>query len=289
MLKPFCSSAYPKVKSSCCPVSTKDYYYHDIISPQRLLRNALAGYVEESVARSFSCFEEHLTGKGPFRASLKSMAMGDLNSVEFGQLAHLSLTMQAKVFTPEEMLTLKSRAPRSPIPGGVVIDDLFIAEKMDRAKAAEMGSGASAGALRLKRAENAYVTGGLMQNFKKSLCEKLKAEVWGAEIDGIAGTCRPLTCRLLPVLSITVDIIRTKAATRHILASIAGFFVAVFQFRRRCMSLLEEVFKAPRWLGEHKAFKIWPALEAELWTLVLVAPAVRFNPSKLLLLRSVGH
>ena len=181
--------------------------------------------------------------------------MGDLNSVEFGQLAHLSLSLQAKVFAPEEMLTLKSRAPRGTIAGGVVIDDLVIAEKLPREKLHSLGSGATEGARRLKRAETAYVEGGLKQNLQKS--------VWGAEIDGDAGTCRPLTCRLIPVLSITVDIIRTRAA--------------IFQFRRRCMSLLEEVFKAPRWLDEHKAFRIWPALEAELWMLVLISPVVRSN------------
>ena len=255
----------------------KDYYYHYCISPQRLVRNALAGLIEEPVARRFSCFEERFAGKGPFRAALNSMAMGDLNSVEFGQLAHLSLSLQAKVFAPEEMLTLKSRAPRGTIADGVVIDDLVIAEKLPREKLHSLGSGATEGARRLKRAETAYVEGGLKQNLKKSFCEELRAEVWGAEIDGDAGTCRPLTCRLIPVLSITVDIIRTRAATRHILASIAGFFVAIFQFRRRCMSLLEEVFKAPRWLDEHKAFRIWPALEAELWMLVLISPVVRSN------------
>ncbi|CAE7307382.1 unnamed protein product, partial [Symbiodinium sp. CCMP2456] len=210
----------------------KDYYYHFVISRQRLLRNALAGSVSEATARTFSCFESHLIGKGPFRAALNSMAMGDLNSVEFGQLSHLSLSLQADVFRPEEMLTLKSRAPRTPIAGGVVIDDLFLAEKMDRSQVGELGKGTSAGALRLKRAEKAYVEGGLLQNFKKSFSEQLKAEVWGAEIDGDAGTCRPLTSRLIPVISITVDILQTK-----------------------------EVFKAPRWLDEHKAFRIWPALE----------------------------
>ncbi|CAE7208765.1 unnamed protein product [Symbiodinium microadriaticum] len=182
-----------------------------------------------------------------------------------------------KVFSPEEMLTLKSRAPRSSIAGGVVIDDLFIAEKIDRSLARTLGDGSSAGAARLRRAESAYVEGGLVQNVKKSFSEQLYAEVWGAEIDGDAGTCRPLTTRLIPVLSVTVEVIRTKAAARYILASIAGFFVSIFQFRRRCMSLLEEVFKVPCWLGEHKAFRIWPALEAELWTLVVIAPVVRFN------------
>ena len=110
----------------------KDYYYHYCISPQRLVRNALAGLIEEPVAHRFSCFEERFAGKGPFRAALNSMAMGDLNSVEFGQLAHLSLSLQAKVFAPEEMLTLKSRAPRGTIADGVVIDDLVIAEKLPR-------------------------------------------------------------------------------------------------------------------------------------------------------------
>ena len=43
------------------------------------------------------------------------------------------------------------------------------------------------------------------------------------------------------------------------------------------MSLLEEVFKAPKDIGEHVTFKMWPRLRAELWTLVIVAPVVRWN------------
>ena len=43
------------------------------------------------------------------------------------------------------------------------------------------------------------------------------------------------------------------------------------------MALLEEVFKAPADLGEHVIFRLWPRLRAELWSLIVIAPVVRWN------------
>ena len=157
----------------------KDYYYHYRISRQRLVKNALAGEITEAVARTFSGFETSLTGYGPFRGCPNRMAMGDLNSVEFGQLAHLSLSLRATVFLSGEMLTLRSQAPRTSVAGGVVIDDLVLAARVNRDLHASRLAGGPEGALPLGRAEKAYAEGGLKQNFKKTFREQLHAECWG--------------------------------------------------------------------------------------------------------------
>ena len=255
----------------------RDYYFNFVISEERIVRNCLAGAVDESFVRAYCGHEVFQKRRGPYRASLGSLAMGDINSVEFGQLAHLSLALSSGAVAPTELLTLRSKPSASAIAGGIVIDDLVVMEKIDREAVAAMVPGTSRGAVRLGKVEKAYETAGLEQSKPKTFKEKLRATVWGALVDGDKGVVRPVPERLIPVISLTVEVIRAGVATRHILSVISGFFVAVFQFRRRFMALLEEVFKAPAWMGDHVMFEIWPALAAELWSLVILAPLVQSN------------
>ena len=255
----------------------RDYYYQYRVSDQRIVRNALALEIPEGEARMYTCFEEEFAGLGPFRACFASMAMGDLNSVEFGQCAHLSLVLNAGCVLEHELLTMKSQPSRSKIQGGVVIDDLVIAERMPRSEFEQGAHGKSEGARRLQFAERKYEEVRLPQNLRKTFREQLRAEFWGAAVDGDEGTSRPTVSRLLPVLSLTAAVAKLGYGTRYLLEVIAGFFISVFQFRRRCMALLEEVFRAPRDIGEHVTFRFWPRLVAELWSLVVIAPIVRWN------------
>ena len=255
----------------------REYYYQYTVSHQRVIRNALALELTEAEARMYTCFEEKFAGGGPFRPCFASMAMGDLNSVEFGQCAHLSLALSSGSILEKELLTMKSQPSRSSIQGGIVIDDFVIAERLDRASFESRPAGTSEGARRLRLASAKYQEVKLPRNEKKTFEEELQAEFWGATLDGDAGTSRPIVSRLLPVLSLTAAVAKLGYGTRYLLEVISGFFISVFQFRRRCMSLLEEVFKAPRDIDEHVTFRFWPRLIAELWSLVVIAPVVRWN------------
>ena len=83
-----------------------DFYYTYRISDQRITRNALAMEVNQTTARTFTCFEKAALPGATFRPCLASMAMGDLNSVEFGQE---SVVLHAGALFPEELLTLSSQ------------------------------------------------------------------------------------------------------------------------------------------------------------------------------------
>ncbi|OLQ00509.1 hypothetical protein AK812_SmicGene16820 [Symbiodinium microadriaticum] len=160
---------------------------------------------------------------------------------------------------------------------GVVIDDWVALQKIKKREAAVLTRGTSEGAVRLRKMSAKYKETGLVQNMKKGFEEVTEASFWGGKVNGVAGTVRPLPERTLPVLSLTVDVIRCGYATKHLLATLAGFYISAFQFRRRFMSLLEEIFLAPSWMEDHCTFRIWPALEAELWCLVIATPMVRTN------------
>ena len=255
----------------------KDFYYHFLISKQRVIRNCLAVEYPACTARLYSGFDHAATRGQRFRPALASMAMGDLNSVEFGQAAHLSLALGAGAIYPSELLTLRTKPPRGDIAGGIIIDDLVVFEKVSREAAALAGKGLSVGASRLRKAAAAYESEHLIQSQAKTSVEARKTQVWGADIDGQEGVIRPPVERLLPVISLTIEIAKSRVVTKYLLSVLSGFYVAVFQFRRRFMSLLEEVFKAPTWAGDHVALEVWPALENELWTLALLSPLVHAN------------
>ena len=250
-----------------------DYYYHFVISSERVVRNCLAAEYTQSTARAFSSFEfTEAQAAERYRPALGSLAMGDINSVEFGQLSHLSLTLAAGAVSAEELLTLRSTCPRSRLQAGIIIDDLVMLEKQSEEARASMEPGDSEGARRMNIMKEAYRSAKLVQNEKKSFIEACRAQVWGADIDGVKGVVRPIAERLIPVISLTVEVARAGVITKYLLSVLSGFYISVFQFRRRFMSLLEEVFKAPTWATEHTVLEIWPRLESELWTLVALAP-----------------
>ena len=60
-----------------------------------------------------------------------SMAMGDHNAVEFEQGAHFIIMCQSTAIVDNEIVTFSSRAPKTPVFGGVIQDDTAIFELQD--------------------------------------------------------------------------------------------------------------------------------------------------------------
>lgn len=89
----------------------KDYYYCFAVSPARSLRNALRIPIDQQFARELSCFDEKLHGVGKLYSCLFTLAMGDCNAVEIGQMSHINLGISARAFSPHELLGVHSRAP----------------------------------------------------------------------------------------------------------------------------------------------------------------------------------
>jgi len=114
----------------------KDYFYQFVISEQRMERNTLAGEVTLDEARtifgpSFEWPEPRLA------VSLATLAMGDLNSVEFAQASRLGLCLASKVLVPAELLSMRCPVPGGPLMLGTVIDDLVAIEMVVKGVAGE--------------------------------------------------------------------------------------------------------------------------------------------------------
>ena len=125
--------------------------------------------------------------------------MGDNNAVELGQKAHMKLALLTGAIDPNELLATHGRAPRSTMAGGIVIDDVILAQCRDPALALE--GGASEGVLRLRRLFEEYAQRGLTPHPTKTFYDETKAEFWGCLVDGKVGLARPNPKRIIPFLS----------------------------------------------------------------------------------------
>ena len=95
-------------------------------------------------------------------------------------------------------------------------------------------SGADRSSALLSAIRELYQRVGLERNPEKAFQGEEVATFWGARIDGNTGDVRALPSRTLPLISLTLDLVRVGFATRGLLEVIAGCYVSVFSFRRGC-------------------------------------------------------
>ena len=86
-----------------------DDYYNFVISEGRVVRNCLPEIVRAEVASDLLGGNTYQDERGLLlRPALGSLAMGDINSVEFGQLAHPSLPFFRSYTTGQTHRELRS-------------------------------------------------------------------------------------------------------------------------------------------------------------------------------------
>lgn len=247
----------------------KDFYYYYKVSSSRSCRNAIAFDLSRAEAEQFAAFKglEDSTSNW-FSPALQTMAMGDINAVEYGQQSHMALALQQGMKLTE-MVFLRGRLPRSAQSWtmGIVIDDLIFLEMVDAASPyGEITNPLADSMVTL------YKQVGLETNDKKRFRNVLHSKFWGASLDGAAGTIRAQLERTIPMGHLTSRLARLGYGERKLLEIIAGAWTAIVQTRRRCMCLLDRIFST---IQEHpygEVFKLDPGLIAELWTVVLLCP-----------------
>ena len=246
----------------------RDFYYCFRVNEKRWLRNSLRFPIPLSFARDLNCYDPEVHDTAPLLPCLKTLAMGDNNAVELGQMSHLNLGIAARAFSASELLTSHSRGPRGFISAGVVIDDVLIAEQLEPKAAEEV----SEGEYRLNSLFELYQTEGLTPHPGKTFRKSLTTEVWGAQIDGARGWCRASLKRLIPLIDITSRVARLGLATVHLLEIIAGAWVSILSVRRRMLSLLQYVYTAQVGRQRSDIVRLSLPLLIELWSLVILGP-----------------
>lgn len=203
----------------------RDFYYYFVVSQERSCRNSLAITLTKQEASQFKAFHK-LSDKSfdRFVPSLRTMAMGDKNAVEYGQQSHAQLCL-ATGLRLTDLLTLRGSMPRQAWAAGVLIDDFIVVEKVPKGSAGPFVSSEIADAM-----VDSYQAVGLLAHEAKRMREEQKAKFWGALVNGQSGLVRAQLERVVPIAFITSQICRLGMATRKLLEVISGAWVAILQF-----------------------------------------------------------
>ena len=201
------------------------------------------------------------------------MAMGDLCAVEFAQSSHLSVLLHCHSIYPWELLRLRSPMPRGPFMAGVVVDDLVLLERVV--------SGLREQCVALQRMpliKAKYAEVGLPTNDKKEFINSTSARFWGAEVDGELGIVRPNSYRVWPLMLITMRVCCLGVCSVSLLESLCGSWISVLMFRRRCLSVMAEVFEVLHaGLAQNDIVRLSEALKDELLSLVVLGTLCYVN------------
>ena len=248
----------------------RDYYYAFRVSSKRSYRNALCLPISpaQASALGLQCFNSDMWKHKLLYPCLDTLAMGDNNAVELGQMSHVLLGLISQCFSPHELVTVHGRAPRGAIACGIVIDDLLIAEQIPTSLADE----SSEGARRFKLILEEYLQRGLTAHPKKTFEHELQTECWGAAIDGKKGLIRASSKRLVPLIRLSCNIARLKVASVALLEVVCGSWVAILQYRRRMMCLLDHLYLAQQGREQEDIISLSAEAVDELWALAILGP-----------------
>ena len=247
----------------------KDYYYYYLISPVRARRNALAMTLTRAEARRFRGAYRSADRTSPVLVpALATMAMGDLNAVEFGQQAHVRLSLMHGVAKMLDLMTLRGQFPRQHWAAGFVIDDFIVVEAVPRSLEPSNYTSTRVADAMVK----VYAEVGLQANSSKRFRADKHPQFWGISIEGTECLVRAQLDRVIPMAFITARVAKVGVATRHLLQILAGAWTAIMQSRKRFMCLLDALFSAIHSHEYDCLFALDVDTVAELWTLVSLAP-----------------
>ena len=184
----------------------REYYHAFKIGQQRRSRNSLKMRVSPEQVSHLRCYRSEFDNADYLTPALATMAMGDTNSVAFGQTSHISLLTGE--FCIDDFLTLLQRPSRRNWHAGVMIDDFILIEAVDDYVAGSPTEGTS----KVLAVRKAYEAAGLPRHAGKSISAELRAEFWGAQIDGEKGEARPSLKRLVPLAHIILQVLRCDIA-----------------------------------------------------------------------------
>ena len=259
----------------------REFYHCFQIGEQRQQRNILQAYFKPAEVAHLKAFREELLEEKEVVAALDTLAMGDTNAVAYGQVSHLSLLLRTKQFELSDFFGLRMRPSRKRWRAGLVIDDFLVLEaRSSEGRDEEVKN-------KVEEVRRAYEAAGLPRHPGKAVEGAEKGEFWGGELDGRLGLIRPNLKRLVPLAHILLKVVGLGFCSVGLLEVIGGSIISAFQFRRRLMASVSEIYAAQRGRQRSDVLRLSGQLKEELLICVgLLAVAVidlRLEPSELLI------
>ena len=263
-----------------------DYYHMFIITPEQQRRNGFRGAWDAGELRAAIGTAVGGPKSGTVYAGLNTMAMGNTNSVEFGQAAHIAMAVEANAIADSELIRLHGRIPRSSYCAGIMIDDHVGLEVEPAATAdpvrrvwtaLDAAPPGSVGAARFESLNRVYAARGLAAHEGKARRRTFKHTFWGSETDGLLGTIRAPVGRVLALSELTMRIYLLGVSSIGLLEVLAGSWVAVLTFRRPLMVLLQRIYAVRRGKMRSDVVRLSEGLLSELALLAILAPLAVSN------------
>ena len=123
-----------------------------------------------------------------------------------------------------------------------------------------------------KRSESSTRQVKLPRHEGKAVYNQALGTFWGAQFDGDAGLLRPNLKRAIPLAFIILRVLELGKVSVGLMEVIAGSLVAVFQLRRRFMSILQEIYGSQRGRREEDVVLISADLRDELLCVLALLP-----------------
>ena len=255
----------------------KDYFYQFQVNQERTSRNILKGSLSKDEFMEVFGYAPPSGSNAPYYVGLSTLAMGDICAVEYAQCSHTSICLKFKVFSVDEMITLRGTIPRGLLQAGIIVDDLVILEHVMREQYLHGNLDATQGKQRTANARKAYDKFNLPHNPKKGFVNEPFSRFWGIELDGLKGTLRASSLRLWPTALITLRVCSLGLATVGLLEALAGTWVFLLGIKRRLFSAMEIIFE-PLGIPDQKAVvRLSPDIKSELISFILLGPLAVVN------------
>eukprot|EP00438_Fugacium_kawagutii_P012262 Skav216878 [mRNA] locus=scaffold1042:446387:450699:+ [translate_table: standard] len=183
---------------------------------------------------------------GPGYLCSRVLPMGFVNSVAVAQHIHRSVVRRAMGNFPgglggEAEIRRDRFFPRGDNLFRVYLDNFDQLQRVD-SKLASLIQGTPTPVVQQLR--EAYLEGGLPRHPKKAVESSLQAEVQGAWIDGIKGTCGAKPSKVLKYVALALGLVKAGVANQRELQVVAGGLVYVAMFRRPMLSGLNAIWHA---------------------------------------------
>eukprot|EP00438_Fugacium_kawagutii_P033880 Skav219422 [mRNA] locus=scaffold571:219333:222977:- [translate_table: standard] len=183
---------------------------------------------------------------GPYYLASRVLPMGFANSVAIAQHIHRLVVRRSMGSYPhglgaESGLRRDKVFPQHSSLFRIYLDNFDQLERVDT-QLADLIKGTPSEVVQSLR--KSYTAAGLPRHPKKAVERSLQAEVQGAWIDGVAGTCSAKPSKILKYVALTLQLVAAGKASQRELQVVSGGLVYIAMFRRPLLAGLNAVWRA---------------------------------------------
>ena len=205
-------------------------------------------------------------------AAFRSLPMGDLNAVDFVQVAHINMLARKQVVDPTTLIRYRGSFPDVPVAAGVVVDDLAIVARVPRRHERSSVVAPGPDDAVIQAALAAYDADGVPPKPEKTVLRQRACTVWGASVDGSSGRVGAGLELDFRTQLLIHRLLASGVATRDTWDAVVGHVSYVFLYRRELFCILEKVYGQGRHCEHDEVFRFSQQSRVELELALAFAP-----------------